>query len=523
MPETVANRRTASSKRRTKPSRRKKWRRILTLFALFMILAVGGVAAAVVYQLNHAIENVTKNPYETPSTDGKPVETDYESEKPLSFVLLGRDTRKGSGSLNTDVMMVAVANPKTKKVTLLSLPRDTRVKIPGYRGYHKINAVFANGEAERRQAEASGQTPTENGMTLTKKTLEHMLGIPIQHYVEVNFDGFKAVIDELGGIEVNVDRKLVYDDPSDGTHIYLEPGLQLLNGEQALGYVRHRMDNRGPRYYSSDFDRNRRQQEVVKAVVEKMTSFDGITKVLNVIGTASEYVHTDLSKDQIKGLVYDFKSFRSQDITVLENGAVWNSVLSKTLLPKENMENIRSTLMREMGVTMTADLSDAAIAEYAAAEVASHRSQQQREAAKPEQKSEKPADSQQEQPDTAKETDGDGESGTNGTTPPPDIDVLVPQQPNQGGTGEPSQPPASGNSESEQDPEPNTNPGSLEPPPSGTEDGGAANGGNGSVAPPPDIAPLPGTTFPATEPTGGEGTETPTVTHQSNQTNTSVG
>ncbi|MBO8164987.1 MAG: LCP family protein [Brevibacillus sp.] len=480
MPETVGNRGRAAS-RRTRPSRRKKWRRLIPIFTLFFILAMGGAAAAVYYQIHNAIENVTNNPYETPSVDGDTKETKYDTEKPLSFVLLGRDTRKQTGSLNTDVMMVAVVNPATQKVTMVSLPRDTRVKIPGYRGYHKINSVFANGEAERRQAEARGQTPTENGITLTKKTLEHMLGIPIQHYVEVDFEGFKAVIDELGGIEVNVDRKLVYDDPSDGTHIYLEPGLQLLNGEQALGYVRHRMDNRGPNYYSSDFDRNRRQQEVVKAVVDKMTSFEGIAKILSVIETASQYVHTDLSKEQIKGLVYDFKSLRSDDITVLENGAVWNSALSMTLLPKENMEKIRSTLISEMGLTMTAELSDAAIAEYAAAEVvrSSTTSKSTRAPAQKKPENKKAAVTEKE----GNRTGSAKPEGGAGAAPPPDIDVL-PQQPGESG---PLQPPAGGESGSDDGTAP--------------ADGQPTGTGGGSEVPPPDIAPLPGTFPPST----GEG------------------
>jgi LCP family protein required for cell wall assembly len=468
---------------------------MIALFALFMILAVGGVAAAVVYQFNHALDEVTNDQYQT-SSDGAEKKTEYRSEEPLSFVILGRDTREGTGSLNTDVMMVAVANPQTQKVTLLSLPRDTRVKIPGYRGYYKINAVFANGEAERRKAEARHETPTENGITLTKKTLESMLGIPIQHYVEVNFEGFKAVIDELGGIEVNVDRKLVYDDPTDGTRIYLEPGLQVLNGEQALGYVRHRLDNRGPKYYSSDFDRNRRQQEVVKAVMKKLVSFEGIPKILSVLNTASQYVRTDLSKEQIKGLVYDFRRFNPDNLVVLENGAVWNAALSKTLLPRENMEQIRATLMREMGVTATAELSDAAIAEYAATEVASERRQQPKETAKP--VATPAAKPQQQQDQAAKPADEEEHSTTtDGTTPPADSDPANPAQPADRPAGQPSQPPAAGDGQTAEPPNGTNEPADGQTPPNGGDAGSGSGGSGGSATPPPDIAPLPGTAPPA--------------------------
>lgn len=507
MSETVPSRR-ATSTRKRKQTRRKQWRRILTWITLFTIVAIGGVAAAVVYQFNLALNEVTNDPYQTPGTDEK--QTEYKSEEPLSFIILGRDTREGTGSLNTDVMMVAVANPKTQNVTLLSLPRDTRVKIPGYRGYHKINAVFANGEAERRKAEARGEIPTENGITLTKKTLEAMLGIPIQHYVEVNFEGFKAVIDELGGVEINVDRKLVYDDPADGTHIYLEPGLQVLNGEQALGYVRHRLDNRGPKYYSSDFDRNRRQQEVVKAVVNKLVSLEGIPKILNVINTASQYVRTDLSKEQIKGLVYDFRGFNAANLVVLENGAVWNSVLSKTLLPKENMEKIRATLMSEMGLTAaTVELDNAAIAEYAASEVASQRRQQQQEAVQHVQREQQTKDA------------GQGGNTTEGRNAPAD-DVLNDdfphdtQQPADPGPAQLAPPPAEGSEQTGEQP--------IGTPPSESTPsyGGDTMTPGGGVEPPPDIAPLPGTVSPA-PPTGEAGTQPSPIPQNTSPTTVTVG
>ncbi|TRY24263.1 LytR family transcriptional regulator [Brevibacillus sp. LEMMJ03] len=362
MPETVA--RTRASAQKKKPARRRRLRRRLFLFSLFMLLMIGGAAGAVYWKIDQTLDTVTQ-----PQDDFAPLASNtdptYHSDKPLSFIILGRDTRPETGTMNTDVMIVAVANPETKKVTMVSLPRDTRVKIPGYRDYHKINAVYANGEAERRQAERNNQTPTEDGISLTKKTLTELLGIPIQHYVAVDFEGFKAVIDELGGIEVNVDRKLVYDDPTDGTHINLEPGLQLLNGEQALGYVRHRHDNRGTKYFSTDFDRNRRQQEVIRAVVDKTTSLDGLTKIFKIMDVGAKHIHTDLSKEQIKGLAYDFKGFNSSSLVTLDNGAYWKG--GYTYLPRENLNAIRTALQTEMGLSgsVVAQLNDSPVLESA--------------------------------------------------------------------------------------------------------------------------------------------------------------
>lgn len=364
MQEQLVMSRTVTRGKRKKQKKKGKWRRFLFVSLMFLLLVGGGLGTYAYMQWNQLLDQITEDPYHIPGQE-KP-DPSYSSDKPLSFVILGRDTREHTGLMNTDVIIVAVANPITKKVTMVSLPRDTRVKIPGYRGYHKINAVYANGEAERRRAEINGEPVTENGITLMKKTLEQMLGIPIQHYVMVDFEGFKAVIDELGGVEVNVDRDLIYHDSTDGTAINLKAGLQTLNGEQALGFVRHRKDDRGYKYYSSDFDRNNRQQEVIKAIVDKMVSLDGLSKIFNVMKIGGKHIATDLSKQQITGLAYDFKGLRSSDLIKLENGAFWSAEASFTLIPQENLEKIRASLQAEMGVKpgSVALLSDAASDTY---------------------------------------------------------------------------------------------------------------------------------------------------------------
>ncbi|AYK05367.1 LCP family protein [Brevibacillus laterosporus] len=348
MQETVANTSKRTASKPKKPKKKKTKLRIILLTLLALFILGGGAYAYYVYQtFDKAIEKATEDPYQDVN-NVLPVDTSYSSNKPISVVLLGRDSRPETGSANTDVMIVGVIDPDTKKVTMISIPRDTRVKIPGYRGYHKVNAVFANGEAERRQAKAKGETPTENGITLTKKTLEQVLGIPVNHYVEVDFNGFKAVVDAVGGVEVNIDRRLVYDDPTDNTHINLNPGRQVLNGKNTLDYVRHRHDNRGTKYYSNDFDRNQRQQEVIKAIMNKMLSIEGFAKLPKVIETTGDHIHTDFSKEQILGIANDFKSFNMDNFVVVDSGAFWSSSTSYTLLPTSKKDEIRQTLQAAM-------------------------------------------------------------------------------------------------------------------------------------------------------------------------------
>ncbi|MDN4096152.1 LCP family protein [Brevibacillus agri] len=469
MPETVVKTRASAPRKKKQPTRSRKLRRFLMIFTLTVLLLVGGVAGAIYWKIEDTLDVVTK-PVENgfASEASKNADPVYHADKPMSFILLGSDSRPETGSMNTDVMIVAVANPQTKKVTMVSIPRDTRVKIPGYRDYHKINSVYANGEAERRQAERNNQTPTEDGISLTKKTLNEILGIPIEHYVAVDFDGFKAVIDELGGVEVNVDRKLVYDDPTDDTHINLNPGLQMLNGEQALGYVRHRHDNRGTKYYSSDFDRNRRQQEVIRAVVDKVGSLDGLTKIFNIMEVGAKHIHTDLSKEQIKGLAYDFKGFNASTLTTLDNGAYWQG--GYTFLEKEKLELIRSSLQAEMGLSgkVVAQLNNSPILGAGESSVASSSSKSTKnrttESAAPATSKPKATEEPKKQTEPIEVAEGQ-ELAEEGAAPPPD--VVSPEQP-QGQTTVPdAQTPAS-------------NRNATQPP-------SAPAGNTGTPAPPPDI------------------------------------
>lgn len=493
MPE-IARRQRASAPRKKQTGRGRKLRKWLFFFSIFALFLVCGVAGAVYWKIDNTLDEVTRPKDPLSPTASQSQDAKYNESEPISLVILGSDNRPETGSLNTDVMIVSVINPDTKKVTMVSLPRDTRVKIPGYSDYHKINSVYAYGEAERRKAERNNKTPDEDGVSLTKKTLSEILGIPIDHYVALDFNGFKAVIDELGGIEIDVDRRLVYDDPTDNTHINLQPGLQVLNGEQALGYVRHRHDNRGTKYYSSDFDRNRRQQEVIRAVIDKAASLEGLTKIFAIMEVGAKHIHTDLSKDQIKGLAYDFKGFNSSMITTLENGAYWQG--GYTYLEKDKLEVIRNSLQAEMGLerSVVAKMNNSPVLGTGGSSVASSSrsstpktTQQTVESAAPS------VDNTQKQKETKQEeVEQPAEPPTSdmaeGTLPPPDIVSPEEMLPPSDGTGVPqyTENPNYGT------PDPNV-PGSTVTPPPGT----VVTPPPGTVTPPPvEQAPPPDITYP---------------------------
>ena len=153
---------------------------------------------------------------------------------------------------------------------LLSVPRDTRVKIKGH-GWDKINAAFAYG-----------------GQKLTRETVQDFLGIKINNYVLVDFQGFKGLVDAVGGVDINVEKRMYYYDPYDGFEIDLRPGMQHMDGKTAMQYVRYR-DEEG------DIGRIRRQQKFLMALYRHIASKNIIAKIPGVSKQIMSMVKTDLS------------------------------------------------------------------------------------------------------------------------------------------------------------------------------------------------------------------------------------
>ena len=164
----------------------------------------------------------------------------------VNVLLLGRDLdRDRHGQVvktngRTDTIILAHYDFADKCVNMLSIPRDTRVAIP-HHGHHKINAAHAYG-----------------GPNLACRTVEGLLGVHPDDYIVVDFEGFEKAVDLMGGLTLTVDKKLDYDDNWGGLHIHLQPGRQLLNGKQAIGFVRYRKSKDG--HADTDIERIARQQ-----------------------------------------------------------------------------------------------------------------------------------------------------------------------------------------------------------------------------------------------------------------------
>ncbi len=249
---------------RSKRRRKKKsnfWPMFLLLCA-FVIAAVAGALFA------------SSVLFEKPA---KPEKANLMTAKDKIIVMImGVDEREGDVG-RSDTLMVATLDPKKKKAALLSIPRDTRVKIRGY-GFDKINAAYAYG-----------------GHELTQDTVEDLIGVHMEHHILINIKSFKKIIDAIGGVDINVEKRMYYEDVWDddgGLLIDLQPGMQHMDGDTAITYVRYR-DEEG------DIGRIRRQQKFMQAVMDKVTSPAIIPRIPSIIKEVVGSVQTDLSVKQL--------------------------------------------------------------------------------------------------------------------------------------------------------------------------------------------------------------------------------
>lgn len=194
----------------------------------------------------------------------------------LNVLLTGSDTRPGFPGNRTDTIMILSFNMDAGSVSMISIPRDLYVYLPGH-GMARINT--AEGRA---------------GIRLLADTLRYNLGITTHHSVRINFEGFISAVDTLGGIDIMNERRIV--DTCDLQPVEYPAGLQHLDGTSALCYARVRKT-------TSDFDRMRRQQQIIDAVFEKAVTLHGLASAPELYSSYAEYVETDLTMDAVLQLL----------------------------------------------------------------------------------------------------------------------------------------------------------------------------------------------------------------------------
>lgn len=268
-----------SSAPKKKYVKKKNYNRLIAL--IILVALIGGL----IYYL-----------YTNDNEDAAPTVTTQQSNA-INIMIMGVD-RRADDVGRSDTLMVLTYNPADKKASLLSLPRDTRVHIEK-NDYDKINHAYAYG-----------------GHELTKKTVEAFLNVPVDYYVMIDVHAFEKIIDAVGGVDIDVEKRMYYEDPWDddgGLVIDLYPGKQHMDGKTAIQYVRYR-DGEG------DIGRITRQQKFIKAFMSQIISPSILPKLPEIIQNISSTIQTDMPIDKMISLMTDLP-------TVQQNG------LNSTMVP----------------------------------------------------------------------------------------------------------------------------------------------------------------------------------------------
>lgn len=295
----------------------------------------------------------------------------WDGKERLNVLLIGTDQRPKEGTYNTDTLIVVSIDPASKQVAMFSLPRDT-VDVPTPPGParqaygpvypKKINAWFTS---VRNRADLFPGTDVTRGYNGLKAIIGNLYGLDIKYFVEVNFEGFKAVVDALGGVTVNVQIPVVDDRyPGDNgslERIYIPSGIQHMDGARALQYARSR-------HTSSDFDRGARQQRVLVSLKEQADPQVLIPRLPELVNALKKAVRTDVPVDQLDQLLglasqVDTKDIRSYVFAPpLYGQEILNSPRGYIIEP--DVPKIRAAV----GTAFTANPADEALREKLAQE-----------------------------------------------------------------------------------------------------------------------------------------------------------
>ncbi|MFJ2819804.1 LCP family protein [Streptomyces toxytricini] len=294
----------AGSRRRRKPAGRRRGLTVAAWTAAGVVLLGGAGLGWFWFKLNGNLHTVD---IDQALGSDRPQNIDNGS---MDILVLGSDSRGGAnsaygrddgGAARSDTAMIVHLYEGHKKASVVSIPRDTMVNRPP--------CTLANGKTDRgRQREQFNEAFSIGGAACVVKTVEKMSGIRMDHYIEVDFTGFKGIIDTLGGVEVTTTKPI----KDDGSHLDLPAGTNHLNGEQALGLVRTRKSVGD----GSDLGRIQLQQAFIKALIKQVKGigiFDNPKRLMDLADTGTKSLTTDKALGDVKSLLGFAQSLQGID------------------------------------------------------------------------------------------------------------------------------------------------------------------------------------------------------------------
>ena len=205
------------------------------------------------------------------------MEKDEKLNERINVLLLGIDDGDSEAAKTepkrTDAMLLFSFDPGKNKVSLLSIPRDTKITITGHRDPQKINAAYTFG-----------------GVVGAKQAVANLLHVPVHYYALANWQAFIDMVDMIGGVDINVEKDMHYEDPYANLVIDIKKGPQHMDGKTAGKYVRFRSDELG------DIGRVQRQQQFMKAAFRQMFSMENVTKIGTILKSLDKYIQTDMDR-----------------------------------------------------------------------------------------------------------------------------------------------------------------------------------------------------------------------------------
>jgi len=283
---------------RAKKKKKRIWLRVIGIIFLLLIAGTGIYGYTVYKSLTSAVETMHE-PINREKSEKRKEQITLEKKEPFSVLMLGVDEREGDSG-RSDTMIVLTVNPEKNSVKMLSIPRDTRTEIVGKGIDDKINHAYAFG-----------------GIEMSMNTVENFLDIPIDYYMQINMEGFKDIVDAVGGVTVNNDLDFTTGGVS------FPKGSITLNGEKALIYSRMRYeDSRG------DFGRQLRQRQIIQEVIRQGASFSSLTKFDDIFEALGNNIKTNMTFNEMVDIQKHYKNAGKdiEQMTIEGNGQKINSI-----------------------------------------------------------------------------------------------------------------------------------------------------------------------------------------------------
>lgn len=272
--------------RRQKKAKKKKWPWIVGILGV-IVLGLGVYLFMIYNSFTNTLDDMHE-PLDRPVSDMRTDEIALHEKDPFSVLLLGVDEREGDKG-RSDTMVVVTVNPEDKSTKMVSIPRDTYTEIIGRGTNDKINHAYAFG-----------------GIEMSLATVENLLDIPIDYVMQVNMEGFKDIVDAVGGVEVN--NPMAFDGFAEGKN--------QLNGDEALSYVRMRKED--PR---GDFGRQDRQKQVLQGIMRGGASVNSLFNYKDIFNALGNNVRTNMTFDEMKDVQSNYRdAIGTVDQMIIDDG-----------------------------------------------------------------------------------------------------------------------------------------------------------------------------------------------------------